>query len=159
MENIEFTITADLFASRSQRFMNFILDFLIIYIIWISIGTTLIIIGEITSIYALSNWAESTSTFEKIFFWLILLFLYYFLTETYYSRTFAKYFSKTIVVTKNGLRPNKKQIIIRTLCRFIPLEGLTFLGKNTKGLHDFFSDTYVVRKHEFNQKKGALLFP
>jgi uncharacterized RDD family membrane protein YckC len=159
MENKEFTITADLFASRSQRFFNFILDFFIIYILWISIGTTLIIIGEITSIYALSNWAESTSTFEKIFFWLILLFLYYFLTETYYSRTFAKYFSKTIVVTKNGLIPSKKQIMIRTLCRFIPLEGLTFLGENAKGLHDFFSDTCVVRKHEFNKKKGALLFP
>jgi uncharacterized RDD family membrane protein YckC len=159
MENKEFTITSDLLASRSQRFLNFILDFFIIYILWISIGTTLIIIGEITSIYALSNWAESTTTIEKLFLWLILFFLYYFLTETYYSRTFAKYFSKTIVVTKNGLRPNKKQIVIRTLCRFIPLEGLTFLGKNTKGLHDFFSDTYVVRKHEFNKKKGALLFP
>lgn len=159
MENKEFTITSDLLASRSQRFLNFILDFFIIYILWISIGTTLIIIGEITSIYALSNWAESTTTIEKLFLWLILFFLYYFLTETYYSRTFAKYFSKTIVVTKNGLRPNKKQIVIRTLCRFIPLEGLTFLGRNTKGLHDFFSDTYVVRKHEFNKKKGALLFP
>lgn len=159
MENKEFTITSDLLASRSQRFLNFILDFFIIYMLWISIGTTLIIIGEITSIYALSNWAESTTTIEKLFLWLILFFLYYFLTETYYSRTFAKYFSKTIVVTKNGLRPNKKQIVIRTLCRFIPLEGLTFLGKNTKGLHDFFSDTYVVRKHEFNKKKGALLFP
>jgi len=159
MENKEFTITDDLLASRGQRFLNFIVDFLIIYIIWISIGSTLIIIGEITSIYALSDWAESTTTFEKLVLWLILLFLYYFLTETYYSRTFAKYFSKTIVVTKNGLRPNKKQIIIRTLCRFIPLEGLTFLGKNTKGLHDLFSDTYVVRKHEFNKKKGALLFP
>ena len=159
MENKEFTITADLLASREQRFMNFIIDFLIIYIIWISIGSTLIIIGEITSIYALSNWAESTTTFEKLIFWLILLFIYYFLTETYYSRTFAKYFSKTIVVTKNGLRPSKKQILIRTLCRFIPLEGLTFFGKNTKGLHDFFSDTYVVRKHEFNKKKGVLLFP
>lgn len=68
MENKEFTITADLLASRAQRFLNFIMDFLIVYIIWISLGTTVIIIGEITSIYALSNWAESTTTNEKLVF-------------------------------------------------------------------------------------------
>ena len=94
MENKEFTITADLLASRAQRFLNFIMDFLIVYIIWISLGTTVIIIGEITSIYALSNWAESTTTNEKLVFWLVIMFLYYFLTEMYFSRTFAKYFSK-----------------------------------------------------------------
>ncbi len=159
MENIEFTITDDLFASREQRFLNFILDFLIVYVIWISLGTTVIIIGEITNIYALSNWAESTTTYEKIGFWLVIMFLYYFLTEIYFSRTFAKYFTKTIVVAKDGTRPKMHMIILRTLTRFIPLEGLTFLGVNVRGLHDLFSDTYVVRKHEFNKKKGTVFFP
>jgi hypothetical protein len=28
-----------------------------------------------------------------------------------------------------------------------------------RGLHDLFSDTYVVRKHEFNEKKGVVAFP
>jgi uncharacterized RDD family membrane protein YckC len=159
MENNKFTITADLVASREQRFVNFILDFLFIYVIWIGLGTTIIIIGEITGIYALSNWAESTTTYEKMFFWIIVMFLYYFLTEMYFSRTFAKYFSKTIVITKDGLKPGFNAILIRTLTRFIPLEGLTFLGVNVRGLHDLFSDTYVVRKHEFNKKKGVVLFP
>lgn len=159
MENKKFTITDDLAASREQRFMNFILDFLIVYVIWISLGTTVIIVGEITSIYALSNWAESTTTYEKLVFWLIIMFLYYFLTEMYFSRTFAKYFSKTIVVTKDGAKPCFNAIMKRTLSRFIPLECITFLGKNVRGLHDMFSETYVVKKHEFNKKKGAVLFP
>ena len=159
MENNKFTITADLVASREQRFMNFILDFLIVYVIWIAVGTTVIIVGEITGIYALSNWAESTSTYEKLFFWIIIMFVYYFLTEMYFSRTFAKYFSKTIVITKAGLKPGFNAILIRTVTRFIPLEGLTFLGVNVRGLHDLFSDTYVVRKHEFNKKKGVVFFP
>ena len=159
MKNTEFTITDDLWATRGQRFMNCILDLLIVHIIMGSIGTTVIIIGDVTNNYELSNWAESTSTLQRLLFWAVLLFLYYFLSETYFSRTFAKYFTQTMVVTKNGSRPNKRTISIRTLCRFIPLEFLTFLWGDSRGLHDLFSDTYVVRKHEFNHKKGAIVFP
>jgi len=139
--------------------MNCILDTLIVHIILVSIATTIVIIGNVTNNYDLTKWAESTTTFQRLFFWAVMLFLYYFLTETYFSRTFAKYFTKTIVVTKDGSRPNKRTISIRTLSRFIPLECLTFLGTNVRGLHDLFSDTYVVKKHEFNHKKGAILFP
>jgi len=139
--------------------MNCILDTLIVHIILVSIATTLVIIGNITNNYNLAKWAESTTTFQRLLLWGVLLFLYYFLSETYFSRTFAKYFTKTIVVTKDGSRPNKRAISIRTLSRFIPLECLTFLGTNVRGLHDLFSDTYVVKKHEFNHKKGAILFP
>lgn len=159
MENTKFTVTEDLLATRGQRFINCILDLLIVHIIFASIGTTLIIIGDVTNNYEWSNWAESTTTLQKISFWSLMMFLYYFLTETYFSRTFAKYFTKTIVVAKDGSRPNKRTISIRTLTRFIPLECLTFLGANVRGLHDLFSDTYVVRKHDFNHKKGTILFP
>jgi uncharacterized RDD family membrane protein YckC len=159
MKNNEFSVTDDLLATRGQRFFNCILDLLIVHIILASIETTVIIIGDVSNNYELSNWIESTTTVEKLLFWSVILFLYYFLTETYFSRTFAKYFTKTIVVTKDGSRPNKRTISIRTLSRFIPLEALTFLGTNVRGLHDLFSDTYVVRKHDFNKKKGAFLFP
>lgn len=159
MENIKFTVTEDLLATRGQRFMNCILDLLIVHTVLISIATTVAIIGDITNNNDLSNWAKSTTTFERLFFWAVILFLYYFLTEMYFSRTFAKYFTKTIVVTKDGSRPSKRAISIRTLSRFIPLEGLTFLSGDLRGLHDLFSDTYVVRKHEFNEKKGVIVFP
>ncbi|WP_281297587.1 RDD family protein [Flavobacterium limnophilum] len=159
MENIKFTVTDDLLATRGQRFLNCILDLLIVHTVLISIATTVAIIGDVTNNYDLKVWVESTTTFEKLFFWSVILFLYYFLTETYFSRTFAKYFTKTIVVTKDGLKPSYKIILLRTLCRFIPLEAITFLGSNVRGLHDFFSDTYVVRKHEFNHKKGVVAFP
>ncbi|MEY3501755.1 MAG: hypothetical protein RL308_3428 [Bacteroidota bacterium] len=159
MKNNEFSVTDDLLATRGQRFLNCILDLLIVHIILASIGTTIIIIGDVSNNYELSNWIESTTTVEKLLFWSVILFLYYFLTETYFSRTFAKYFTKTIVITKDGSRPNKRTISIRTLSRFIPLECLTFLGTNVRGLHDLFSDTYVVRKQEFNHKKGVVAFP
>jgi uncharacterized RDD family membrane protein YckC len=159
MENTKFAVTEDLLATRGQRFLNCILDLLIVHIIFASIGTTIIIIGDVTNNYEWSNWAESTTTLQKLFFWSLMMFLYYFLTETYFSRTFAKYFTKTLVVTKDGTRPNKRMISVRTLSRFIPLEALTFLSGDLRGLHDLFSDTYVVRKHEFNEKKGVMAFP
>jgi len=159
MENTKFTVTEDLLATRGQRIFNCILDLLIVHTVLISIATTAVIIGDITNNNDLSNWAKSTTTLERLFFWAVILFLYYFLTETYFSRTFAKYFTKTIVVTKDGSRPSKRAISIRTLSRFIPLEGLTFLSGDLRGLHDLFSDTYVVRKHEFNEKKGVVAFP
>ncbi len=159
MENTKFTVTEDLLATRGQRFMNCILDTLIVHIILISIATTVVIIGNITNNYDLTKWFESRTIFQRLLIWAVMLFFYYFLTETYFSRTFAKYFTKTIVVTKGGSRPNKRTISIRTLTRFIPLECLTFLGTNVRGLHDLFSDTYVVRKHEFNHKRGAIPFP
>jgi uncharacterized RDD family membrane protein YckC len=159
MENTKFTITEDLLATRGQRIFNCLLDLLIVHTVLISIATTAVIIGDITNNNDLSNWAKSTTILERLFFWAVILFLYYFLTETYFSRTFAKYFTKTIVVTKDGSRPSKRAISIRTLSRFIPLEGLTFLSGDLRGLHDLFSDTYVVRKHEFNEKKGVVVFP
>ena len=159
MKNNEFSVTDDLLATRGQRFLNCILDLLIVHTILVSIATTVVIIGDITNNYNLSGWIESTTTFQRLLFWFVILFSYYFLTEAYFSRTFAKYFTKTIVVAKDGSRPQKNVIIIRTLARFIPLECLTFLGTNIRGLHDLFSDTYVVRKHDFNKKKGAFLFP
>ena len=159
MRNNTFKVTDDLWATRGQRFINCILDTLIVHIILVSIATTLVIIGNIINNYDLSQWIESTTTLERLLLWVVMLFLYYFLTEAYFSRTFAKYFTKTIVVTQNGSRPKIHLILIRTLTRFIPLECLTFLWGDFRGLHDLFSDTYVVRKHEFNHKKGAILFP
>lgn len=159
MKNNEFTITDELLATRGQRFFNCILDLLIVHTILASIVTTVVIIGDVTNNYDLKAWVESTTLLERLFFWIVMLFLYYFLSEAYFARTFAKYFTKTIVVTKEGLKPSYKIILLRTLCRFIPVEALTFLGSNVRGLHDLFSDTYVVRKHEFNHKKGVVAFP
>jgi uncharacterized RDD family membrane protein YckC len=159
MENNEFTVTDDLWATRGQRFINCILDLLIVHIILVSIATTVVIIGNIAYNYDLTKWAESITTLQRLFLWAVMVFLYYFITEAYFSRTFAKYFTKTIVVTKDGSRPKTHTIFIRTLSRFIPLEGITFLWGDFRGLHDLFSDTYVVRKHEFNHKKGVIVFP
>ncbi|HEX9152408.1 MAG TPA: RDD family protein [Flavobacterium sp.] len=152
MENKKFTVTDDLLASKSQRLLNFIIDLLIIYIIGISISTTINIIGDVTNSYAASNWVKSLTVIENLFFGLVILFFYYGLTELYFSRSFAKYYTKTTVVKHDGSKPNMKSIIIRTVSRLIPFEPFSFLTGNSRGWHDTLSVTYVVKKHEFIAK-------
>jgi uncharacterized RDD family membrane protein YckC len=153
MENKKFTITDDLLASKVERFLNFIIDLLIIYIIAVCIVATINIIGDVTDSYGVSNWVKSLSLIENLFFGLIILFFYYAFTEVYFSRTFAKYFTKTIVVRVDGSKPNTKNFMIRTVSRLNPIDPFSFLGKTERGLHDTLSATYVVKKHEFVEKK------
>ena len=151
MESKEFTVTEDLLASKSQRFLNFSIDLGIVYVIQITIGTTIDIIGDLTRSYAASNWLKSLTLIENFFFGLVILFFYYGLSELYFFRTFGKYFTKTMVVKHNGSKPNMKSIIIRTVSRLIPLEPFSFLSAD-RGWHDTLSVTYVVKKHAFIEK-------
>jgi uncharacterized RDD family membrane protein YckC len=153
MENKKFTITDDLLASKGERFLNFIIDLLIIYIIAVCIVATINIIGDVTNSYGVSNWVKSLSLIENLFFGLVILFFYYAFTEMYFSRTFAKYFTKTMVVRVDGSKPNAKNFMIRTVSRLNPIDPFSFLGKTERGLHDTLSATYVVKKHEFVEKK------
>ena len=76
MENKKFTVTDDLLASKSQRLLNFLIDVFIIYIIEITIGTTIVLIGDLTHSNTASNWVTSLSLIEGFFFGLIILFFY-----------------------------------------------------------------------------------
>jgi uncharacterized RDD family membrane protein YckC len=74
---------------------------------------------------------------------LILCFSYYFFAEFFWGRTVGKIFTKTIVVDQHGNKPKIFKLIIRTLFRFFPVEGFTFLFGS--GLHDQVSGTIVVK--------------
>ncbi|NRT14098.1 putative RDD family membrane protein YckC [Flavobacterium sp. 28A] len=155
MENQSFKITDSLFASQSQRLLNAIIDSLFIYILILSAGTTIVLVAEAMNNFILSSWVEEMSIPEIVFYSLLILFLYYFLTEVYFSRTVAKLITKTIVVNYDGSKPTIKMIFIRTLSRFIPLEGLSYLGSVPRGWHDVLSRTYVVQKKEFLKNKAS----
>ncbi|MFA9187033.1 RDD family protein [Flavobacterium sp. FBOR7N2.3] len=159
MKNEGFTITDDLQASQLQRFLNLIIDLLFIYILVLSLGTTIILVALSVDNFALSNWVTNLSAVEIGFYTAIVAFLYYYITEVYFSRTIAKLLTRTIVVNTDGTKPSKRIVFIRTCCRFIPFEAFTFLRKNGLGLHDEYSKTFVVRKGELIKKRkenGAL---
>ena len=152
MKNEEFIITEDLQATQSQRFFNLSIDVVFIYILVLSLGTTIILVALAVDNFALSNYVANLTAIEIAFYTAIVTFLYYYLTEVYFSRTIAKLLTHTIVVNANGTKPSKRSIFIRTCCRFIPFEAFTFLY-GPKGWHDIFSKTYVVKKRELIKKR------
>ncbi|MGO4820324.1 MULTISPECIES: RDD family protein [unclassified Flavobacterium] len=146
MRNKVFTITDNVLASQGQRFINGLLDALFIYILILSAGTTIILVAEATHSFAVSSWVETLTVLEIIFYGMLVLFLYYFLTEVYFARTLAKLVTRTVVVKSDGTKPTIKMILIRTVARFIPFEALSYLGSVSRGWHDAISGTYVVKK-------------
>lgn len=152
MKNIEFTITDDLLATKQQRLLNLIIDLLFLYIIILSVGTAVMLIGEASYNLALSDWIKSMGWLEIVFYSLLIMFLYYSLTEIYFSRTFAQLVTRTVVVKKDGSKPDNAMFFKRTLFRFIPFEPFSFLGASSRGWHDIFSETYVVKKKKLARK-------
>jgi uncharacterized RDD family membrane protein YckC len=83
---------------------------------------------------------------------LALLFIvkgfYYYLSEVLFNRTPAKFLTKTIVVSNENLPPTKKQVIQRTLSRFIPLNTVSIFGGFI--WHDKISKTTVANEVDNN---------
>lgn len=77
-----------------------------------------------------------------LFIFVILRFVYYPITEFLFGATPAKLLTNTRVCTPIGESPSLSSILMRTLCRSIPFDGISFLGQN--GWHDKFSHTTVA---------------
>lgn len=72
----------------------------------------------------------------------IPFFIYFFFSEMLFSKTLGKHIMKLKVVINKG---NKFiNVFIRTICRFIPLDLISFLVMKDKILHDHLSNTQVV---------------
>lgn len=118
-----FSINTDhIKASKTKRFLNFLVDGLII---------SLII--ELLKFKSVSN--------KEILTPIIVFFIYYLLMEGLFRTTFGKILTNTEVVNFDGTRA--KQIFIRTLSRIIPFEPFSFLYFKS-GWHDSISKTTVI---------------
>lgn len=131
-------IYAQNLASKSARLSNLILDTLLIYLLYYGVlslvlSTDLILTYEKSRLFRWLLWA---STYM----------LYYIVLEGLFQRSPAKFVTGTIVVNRDGSKPSTGMIVARSLARFIPLEAFTFLGKNSYGIHDSISRTFVIYK-------------
>ncbi len=129
-------------VSRSVRFLNFFIDNIIIEIVLIF------------AIYPLARIAFGKSFGEN--FWLtwvfnlFIFFLYYFVFETAFQRTPAKFLTSTRVVLEDGSQPDATAIAKRSLIRFVPFEVISqYTGKdpNLMGTwwHDSWTNTRVIK--------------
>lgn len=123
-------------ASAARRFWTYVVDLIVI---WIGLITLQIMYGIAFGIAAL----EALNGPKWWGICIVFYFIYYVTFEVVSGRTLGKLLTGTRVVTTNGLALSIPTAIVRTLCRFLPFEPMSFsLGETW--WHDSLSRTRVV---------------
>lgn len=149
--NRTFEVTDDLLASHGQRLANFILDYIIRIILALIIGS---VFGIFCVLIDKPELLEPLANMGKLMEYvvgLVILIFYYGLTGILFKRSIAKFITKTIVVFEDGSIPDNATFFKRAFCRLIPFEAFSFFGTPSRGWHDSITDTYVVRKEDFEK--------
>ena len=123
-------------VSSVTRFIHFIVDTIAFFIVAMIFSLLIGIFINTTN--------ENIMT---LFSYLILalgFFGYYIFMETKYQKTIGKFITKTIVLNKNGTKPQLGDIVRRTFFRLIPFDRISFLF-TSNGLHDRLSDTTIIK--------------
>jgi uncharacterized RDD family membrane protein YckC len=125
-------------APTGKRIINFIGD-QIIFAVVLNVATLMF-----TSATNIRFVGESVGTIWG--FNLLLLFLYYFLFETKFQQTPAKFVTRTEVVMADGAKPTDRAIALRTLIRiFVPFLAFSMSADGT-WWHDRWTRTRVVER-------------
>lgn len=123
-------------VSSIIRFVNFVIDFIVIFIFY----------GMIVPNF--EQFLSLTSKAELIIYrmgTLVLFFaIYYIPFEHKYQKTLGKIITKTKVVNLVGEKPELGDIISRTFCRLIPFDRFSFFFTRN-GFHDAISKTKVIK--------------
>jgi uncharacterized RDD family membrane protein YckC len=127
------TLDAEL-ANMVRRFLNFLIDSLILWSVVVAGATFLAALDE--------SFRQSFGT--MLLLRLFTAFAYYATFETLLGRTPAKLMTGTRVVTDAGERPTFRAIVLRTLARWVPFEAFSCLSDPPVGWHDRWSGTRVV---------------
>lgn len=128
------------YVSNGTRFANYLVDF--------TASAALILFLTFRALDNDPGLEQDESTFNIVAY--LLIFGYYSLFEIFSQRTLGKIITGTKVVTIDGRKPSAGDILLRTLCRFVPFEAFSFFGDVNKGWHDKWSKTMVV-KSSFNE--------
>ncbi len=119
------------------RFLNYIIDFLVVYLI-------IIVIFIILGIFIISSADDIIASIFTLIITFGAFLSYYAFMEIKFQKTVGKFITKTKVVKINGEKPNTSDIITRSLCRLIPIDGISYLFVKN-GIHDYLSKTKVIK--------------
>ncbi|QDU96664.1 RDD family protein [Lignipirellula cremea] len=138
-------------ASPEKRFLNMVFDGVLIACLVNGIDWQLEYVYVAIRSQSLADASpQEIGLFEMSSGLLCLLAIpaYYLIQESLFQKTIAKLVTGTQVVNAAGGRPSFRQLAARTLVRFIPGEGFTFLGRFAVGAHDSVSGTRVVNSYD-----------
>ena len=130
-------------AGMGKRFLNYLLDTIFMYIIT---GIIFFLAGIVLGLIypAAVGWIGDNDKLANFILGFTISMFYYSAFESAGGQTLGKLITKTKVVNLAGEVPGLRIIIIRTLCRFIPFDGLSFLFGSGTGWHDTISKTMVI---------------
>ena len=150
----KFQVTQEIYASMQQRFVNYIVDMIMLVFMFILLGMVSVIIGDLLGSKKVINFIAGLDKNQIALYTVtfIVTLIYYNLFEILSARTIGKLITKTIVVDENGEKPHSDRILIRSLCRLIPFNPFSVLVMGI-GWHDMLSKTYVVDKKMLEQSK------
>jgi uncharacterized RDD family membrane protein YckC len=118
------------------RFLNFLIDFIVLFIIC---G---LVIPNVEILFSLTSQAERA--IYRMTTFILLIATYYIFFEHKYQKTLGKIITKTKVVNLEGDKAELGDIISRTFCRFIPFDRFSFFFTRN-GFHDGISKTKVIK--------------
>ncbi|SFD27508.1 RDD family protein [Flavobacterium phragmitis] len=151
MSNTDYRLHKKLLASDRDRFFNCIIDFFFIIILIFVCTFFVLLAGNVFQIGIYGIWEKALDELGFVGSCLSFAVIYYLIFESLFARTMGKIITGCIVVNENGLKPNFKIICIRTVCRLIPFDLFSFLGKSGRFWHDSISKTYVVEKADLEK--------
>lgn len=130
-------------ASNTKRFINWIVDSISISILWFILLPFIVVLLKKIGLF--DNLQEG-ETISLEFTVLPIIFLYYVVFEGIFKTTIGKLITRTKIIRLDNEKVNFIDILLRTLCRFIPLEQLSFLSEKSVGWHDRISETRIITK-------------
>lgn len=125
-------------VSPWRRLANLVIDHVSIYLI-------VIVLLLIASIIFGDQVIEKFESISPMIINCSAILVYYIAFESLTAQTIGKMVTRTKVVSANGGKPSLKQVLVRTLIRFVPFEWITCIDDKSRGWHDSIPKTYVVR--------------
>ncbi|MEP7163271.1 MAG: RDD family protein [Ferruginibacter sp.] len=133
------------YASTGQRFLNFLIDNLVMnyglsYLTGYAVGITITVLNP--DFYV----EKGSASFYLLIYMISILdyLLYYILSEKLFNGyTLGKLITGTKAIREDGDQLTLKDVLIRTVCRLVPFETLS--GFKIRPWHDEWSKTMVVK--------------
>ncbi|WP_298531531.1 RDD family protein [uncultured Algibacter sp.] len=156
-----FNVTPDLYATKGNRFTNYIVDIIfivVIFLVFVFVSSYFYYsyAEDTTAVDAYLNEEETISPLLDRLITSVALALIYFALEFFTrGRSIGKFITKTRVVLADGSKPTALDYLKRSFSRIIPFEAFSFLGAEGRGWHDTISKTYVVDITRFEAKIRA----
>ncbi|MBD3907220.1 RDD family protein [Chryseobacterium sp. Ch-15] len=145
-------------TGKWQRFFHWMIDLAVMALIFVPVVTSwgywLMESQILRTNESLAIFLQSRLSLYVIVF--VFFFIYYPVSEIIFGSSPAKFLTESRVVNSKAEAANAPTIFLRTLCRNIPFDALSFFSK--RGWHDSLSETYVVKEKRTGFKTNRLLW-